>query len=39
MSSNNEVLGTFGMYFSEPHLPTKEEIEILKEMPTLLQSQ
>lgn len=30
MSSNNEVLGTFGMYFREPHLPTKEEIEILK---------
>ncbi|WP_406657167.1 GAF domain-containing protein [Methanolobus sp. ZRKC2] len=30
ISSNNEVLGTFGMYFHEPHKPTKEEINILK---------
>ncbi|AGB49493.1 PAS domain S-box [Methanomethylovorans hollandica DSM 15978] len=30
MSSNNEVLGTFEIYFREPHIPTKEEIEILK---------
>ncbi|WP_340818514.1 GAF domain-containing protein [Methanolobus sp. WCC4] len=30
ISSNNEVFGTFGMYFPEPHNPTKEEIDILK---------
>lgn len=30
ISSNNEVFGTFGMYFREPHKPTKEEIDILK---------
>ncbi|GEM_PF-678057 len=30
ISSNNEVFGTFGMYFHEPHKPTKEEIDILK---------
>ncbi|TQD25360.1 GAF domain-containing protein [Methanolobus vulcani] len=30
ISSNNEVFGTFGIYFREPHVPTKEEIDILK---------
>ncbi|MBP1908952.1 GAF domain-containing protein [Methanolobus bombayensis] len=30
ISSNNEVFGTFGMYFREPHTPTQEEIDILK---------
>lgn len=30
ISSNNEVLGTFGMYFHKPHNPTKEDIDILK---------
>ncbi|WMW24739.1 GAF domain-containing protein [Methanolobus sediminis] len=29
-SSNNEIFGTFGIYFREPHTPTKEEIDILK---------
>lgn len=30
ISSSNEVLGTFGMYFPEARQPTKEEIEILQ---------
>ena len=30
ISSNNEVFGTFGIYFHEPHKPTKDEIDILK---------
>jgi PAS domain S-box-containing protein len=30
ISSNNEVFGTFGIYFREPRRPTKEEIDILK---------
>ncbi|MDG6245064.1 MAG: GAF domain-containing protein [Methanolobus sp.] len=30
ISSDNEVFGTFGMYFRKPHKPTKEEIDILK---------
>lgn len=30
ISSNNEVFGIFGLYFREPHSPTKEEIDILK---------
>ena len=30
ISSNNEVFGTFGIYFREPHKPTKEEDDILK---------
>lgn len=30
ISSSNEILGTFGMYFHETRQPTKEEIEILQ---------
>ncbi len=30
ISSNNEVFGTFGMYFRKPHKPAKEELDILK---------
>jgi PAS domain S-box-containing protein len=30
ISSNDDVLGTFGMYFHKPHKPTKEELDILK---------
>ncbi len=30
ISSNNEVFGTFGMYFREPHTPSEKEIDILK---------
>ncbi len=30
ISSDNEVFGTFGMYFREPHKPTKEELDIIK---------
>ncbi|WP_342305438.1 GAF domain-containing protein [Methanolobus sp. ZRKC5] len=30
ISSNDEIFGTFGMYFHKPHKPAKEELDILK---------